>query len=319
MSGFKRQLNSWVEQYLFFPNPLQTLISMAVLPLTVFYCMIVAYKRMSAKPQYFGIPVISIGNLVVGGSGKTPIAIALAKSKDGVAIILRGYGRDSQGLHIVSQNGKILCDINTSGDEAMLLALSLPNATVIVSENRSEAVVKAKELGCKIVFLDDGYRHHQLVKFDILIRPETEPTNIFCLPSGGYKETKMMYSFADIVLKDGTDFNRVVTFKYNDKKVEELPKEIVLLTAISKHKRLLKYLPEDIKTVAYPDHHYFTKEDLEELDTKYPNHSIVTTQKDEVKLKQFNLPNLYIMELEVLVNQEHIDKIDEFISNIVLQ
>ena len=185
----------------------------------------------------------------------------------------------------------------------------------IVSENRSEAVVKAKELGCKIVFLDDGYRHHQLEKFDILIRPEVEPTNIFCLPSGGYKETKMMYSFANVVLRDGTDFQRVVTFKYNDKTIEKLPKQTVLLTAISKHKRLLKFLPKDIKVVAYPDHYYFTKDDIEELKTNYPNHSIVTTQKDEVKLKQFNLTNLYVMNLEIQINQDKIDNMDKFINS----
>ncbi|MCK5110305.1 MAG: tetraacyldisaccharide 4'-kinase [Arcobacteraceae bacterium] len=307
-------LHKWIEQYLFFPNVFQRLISLALLPLTVLYCVVTAFKRTSAKPHYFGIPVISIGNLIVGGSGKTPVAIALAKDKKDVCVVLRGYGRKSKGLHIVSNKGKILCDIDTSGDEAMLLANSLPNATIIVSENRSKAVVKAKELGCKVVFLDDGYSKHQLQKFDILIRPEIEPTNIFCLPSGGYRETKMMYAFADMILRDGTDFKRIVTFKKDNKTIEELPQNIVLLTAISKYERLLKFLPKDIKVISYPDHHYFTYEDLEQLKTQYPNFNIITTQKDFVKLKQFNLKNIYIMDLEIKINQDKIDKINTVLA-----
>ena len=150
MTGFSN-LHKWIEQYLFFPNAFQKLLSLFVLPLTVVYCIVTAYKRVSAKAHYFGIPVISIGNLIVGGSGKTPITIALAKDKKNACIILRGYGRKSKGLYIVSNKGKILCDINTSGDEAMLLANSLPNATIIVSEDRVKAILKAKEVGCQVV------------------------------------------------------------------------------------------------------------------------------------------------------------------------
>jgi len=304
----------WVEQYLFFPNVFQRLIGILFFPLTIVYCIITAYKRLSQKPIYYGIPVISVGNLLVGGTGKTPVTIALAKDKKDVAIVLRGYGRVSKGLFVISSKGKILEDVSVSGDEAMLLANSLPNATVIVSENRAEAIIKAKELGCKVVYLDDGYSKHNLEKYDILIRPKEEPTNIFCLPSGGYRDTPMMYSFANIVLKDGLDFNRVVTFKKQNKIVDHLPEDIVLLTAISKANRLFEFLPKGIKTVIYPDHHNFTKQNIEELKQKYPNYSIVTTAKDMVKLEQFKLKDIYLMDLEVTVNEENFQKIEEYIS-----
>ncbi len=295
---------------MFFPNIFQKLISMAVLPFTVIYCIYVAFKRVSAKPFDFGIPIVSVGNLIVGGSGKTPVVIALAKDKKNVAVILRGYGRKSKGLQIVSKNGKILCDINTSGDEAMLLAKSLPKAIIIVSENRSEAIKTAKDLGCKIVFLDDGFNKHNINKFDILIRPEVEPTNIFCLPSGGYRETKMMYSFANMVLKEEVDFKRIVTFKHNGNMIEQIPENTVLLTAISKPQRLLKFLQKNIKMVAYPDHYYFTKKDLEQIKLKYPDYNIISTQKDFVKLEQFKLNNLYIMDLEIKMNEDILDRLD---------
>ena len=304
---------AWIEQYLFNPNFFQKLIGILFFPLTILYCIVTTYKRVSAKPLYYGLPVISVGNLLVGGTGKTPVTIALAKDKKDVAIVLRGYGRESKGLYIISKKGKILEDVKTSGDEAMLLANSLPNATVIVSEKRTDAILKAKELGCKVVYLDDGYGKHDVVKFDILVRPNVDPTNIFCLPSGGYRDTPMMYSFANMVLRDGVDFKRFVTFMKNGKTVEELPTNTIVLTAISKPKRLLEFLPQNINVVSYPDHHNFVLEDIEKLKHNYPNNPIVVTAKDMVKLEKFNLTDIYLMDLEVSVSTEHIEKIDKYI------
>ncbi|MEA2049411.1 MAG: tetraacyldisaccharide 4'-kinase [Campylobacterota bacterium] len=307
-------LTKWVEQYLFYPNPLQKLISVLMFPFTVLYCIITAYKRISAKPFDFGIPIISVGNLVVGGTGKTPLTIKLAKDKKDVAIILRGYGRESKGLFVVSKNGKILEDIKTSGDEAMVLANQLPNATIIVSENRVDAIIKARNLGAKLIFLDDGYSKHNILKYDILIRPKNEPENIFCLPSGGYRDTKMMYAFADLVLKDGTDFQRVVTFMKNNKEIKDISTDTILLTAISKPQRLLEYLPKGIEMISFSDHYNFTQNDIENIQSKYPNKQIITTEKDMVKLKQFNLANIYLMKLDIQIEQKAIEKIDKYIK-----
>lgn len=311
----KSYLTKWVEEYLFFPTPFQQLISILFLPLTLLYCVISTYKRVSAKAFDFGIPVISIGNLLVGGTGKTPVTIALAKEKKDVAIVLRGYGRESKGLYVVSHNGKILEDVKTSGDEAMVYATTLKNATVIVCEDRIKAILKAKELGCKIVFLDDGFSKHNIYKLDILLRPAKEPTNIFCLPSGGYRDTKMMYSFTDIVLKEQTDFKRVVTLKKQNKIIEVLPKETILLTAISKPDRLLEFLPKNIKMISYPDHHNFTTKDIEDIKNKYPNFNIVTTKKDLVKLEKFDLKNIYLMDLNIEITNKEVDeKIEQFVK-----
>lgn len=300
----KKKFTQWIEQYLFFPNILQRLISVCFFPLTIIYCIVVAYKRTKAQPINFGIDVVSVGNLVVGGSGKTPVTIALAKKEKNVAIVLRGYGRESKGLFIISKKGKILEDVNISGDEARVFANSLPDATVIVSEDKALGVIKAKELGCELVFLDDGYSSHNIKKFDILIRPEIEPTNLFCLPSGGYRETKMMYAFVPVVLRDRVDFTRVVTFKQNNKIIETLPNDIVLVTAISKADRLLEYLPKDIKNEIFIDHYYFTKIDIDKILNKYENYTIITTAKDLVKLEQYNIKNIILMDLEVTINKE---------------
>lgn len=264
--------------------------------------LIILIKRTKARESDFEIPVISVGNLIVGGSGKTPITIKLASKYENPCIILRGYGRASKGLYVISQNGKVLEDIQTSGDEAMLLANSLPNASVIVSENRVEAIKKAKELGCKIVFLDDGFSKYNIKKFNILLRPKKEPTNFFCLPSGGYREPKGMYFYADLELQEGKDFFRIITIK-KDNKEAVLPKKTVLLTAISKPDRLLEFLPEGTKMISFPDHHTFTKEDIESISVTYEDYAIVTTGKDLVKLKKFKVRNLYLMDLDIKIDE----------------
>lgn len=256
-----------------------------------------------AKPFDFGIPIISIGNLVVGGTGKTPITIALAKKEQNPAVILRGYGRNSHGLHIVSNKGDIQCDVETSGDEAMLLAQKLPHATVIISEDRIVGVLKAKELGCQIIFLDDGFRHHNIKKFDILIRPKQEPTNLFCLPSGGYRETKMMYSFVPVVLQDGKDFERIITFKQDGHIVKNLPEKSILVTAISKADRLLEYLPKDIPCKIFIDHYKYTIEDIDSILTTYKDYTIITTAKDMVKLQKLQISNIILMDLEIEIKK----------------
>lgn len=277
--------------------------------------LIILTKRAMAKEIEFGIPVISIGNIIVGGSGKTPVTINLASKYEDVCVILRGYGRASKGLQIVSLRGKILLDVKSSGDEAMLLANSLPKATIIVSEDRVKAILKAKELACKIVFLDDGFSKYQISKFNILLRPKDEPTNIFCLPSGGYREPKSFYASADLELLEGRDFKRVITIK-KDGKVCELPSKTLLLTAISKPKRLLEYLPKDIKMVSFPDHYTFTKEDISKIQEEYKDFSFLTTGKDLVKLKEFKIKNLYLMDLEIEISSNvDFSLLDEYLKS----
>ena len=299
----KQKLYLWIEDYLFFPNTFQKIISFLLLPLTFIYMLIILIKRAMAKEIHFGIPIISVGNLIVGGSGKTPITIKLASKYENICVILRGYGRASKGLFVVSQNGKILIDVKTSGDEAMLLAKSLKKATIIVSENRIKAILKAKELGCKIIFLDDGFSKYQIAKFNILLRPKDEPTNIFCLPSGGYREPKGFYAQADIELLEASDFKRVITIK-KDNKESQLPSKTLLITAISKPKRLLEYLPKNIEMISFPDHYDFTSEDIKNIKEKYSNYSFLTTGKDFVKLEKFKLKDLYLMDLDIKIDEK---------------
>lgn len=305
----KISLISWVEEYLFYPKTIpQFLLSFLLLPLTLIYCLIVISKRVFAKKIDFKIPIISIGNLTIGGSGKTPLIIELAKDFEDCAIILRGYGRQSKGMVLVSLKQEILCDISQSGDEAMLYAKQLPNATVIVSENRVDAIEYAKKLKSKVIFLDDAFSKSYIKKFDVLIRPKNEPTLPFCLPSGAYREPRYLYKKADLVVDEKSDFKRVVTIKNPTEKM-------ILITGISKPRRLDIFLPKEVKIKIYfPDHHPFKREELEKLIKKHGATSVLTTQKDAVKMENFGL-NLSIMELDLELNSDIKEKIKTFLDN----
>ena len=288
----------WVEKYLFYPSFMQKILSYLLLPLTALYCIIVWWKRHKGLKNKitFSIPIISIGNLTVGGNGKTPFCIALAKEYTDIAIILRGYGRKSYGLLIVSDHGQVMCDAMASGDEAMLYAKALPHATVIVSEDRVEAIALAKKRGAKLVFLDDGFSKSFISKIDILVKPNPEPSNSFCLPSGPYREPKSLYAQADLVICEGEDFVRHV-------EIINPTERMLLVTAISKPSRLDPYLPPNlVGKVNFKDHYMYHEKELEALLHTHQASSILTTQKDAVKMATFDLP-LSILKLEVDISE----------------
>ena len=255
--------------------------------------------------QDFGIPIVSIGNLSVGGSGKTPLTCALAQNYENVAIVLRGYGRKSKGLHIVKDSTAILCDVAVSGDEAMIYAHKLETAIVIVSEDRKKAILKAKEMGAKIIFLDDGYSKHDIKKLDFLIEVQTR--NRACLPSGAFRERLWARKEA-VVLKDGVDFKRVVELKDKYDKMS-------LITAIARPQRLDEFLPSVVSKTYFEDHHIFTKEELQEVLRRDSSDSLLVTYKDYVKVHSFGF-SLSLLDLHVEVQREVFEKINNYVGNI---
>jgi tetraacyldisaccharide 4'-kinase len=253
----------------------------------------------------FHIPIISIGNLTVGGSGKTPLVSALAQHFNKPAIILRGYGRQSEGLIVVSDGIDIKCSVQKSGDEAMIYAQKLSHAIVIVSENRDNAIEKAKELDCEVVFLDDGYSKHHIKKYDILIHVET--TNKFCLPAGPFRERLWRGKTATIAYENST-FKRSITYG-------NVTQKMVLVTAIARPQRLNSFLPTNvIDTFYFPDHHYFQKEELLDILRESGADSLLVTYKDFVKVCDFGLP-LSLMDLELEVHLELIESVTAYVKS----
>lgn len=297
----KKNLIFWVEEYFYNPNLFQKIISLLLLPLSFLYCFVMFLRFKSKIAEDFGIAVVGVGNLTVGGSGKTPLVTALASRYEGAAVVLRGYGRESHGLFLVSERGKILCDVATSGDEAMIYARKLQNAVVIVSEDRKAGIKKAKEMGAKIIFLDDAYSKHEIKKLDLVI--EVNSKNSLCLPSGPFRE-RLWSTKKAVMLKEGVDFQRVVTLQNKSDKMS-------LLTAIARPQRLDAYLPEIVSKNYFEDHHSFVKDEVLEILERDKSDSLLVTYKDFVKLEQFGLP-LSLLDLDVQVREDIFKIIDDY-------
>jgi len=300
-------LKAFVEQMLFRPRfyhlPLMLLLS----PLSLFYALFMAFRRMLRRQKDFALPIVSIGNLIVGGSGKTPFIIALSSKYDKVSIISRGYGRQSKGLVEVSQEGKILTDVQRSGDEAMLMALALPKASVWVSEDRALAIEKAKSQGAKLIILDDGFNRVKIKKFEVLLEPE-HIYNYFPFPLGAFRESYFSRYYADINLKEESDFRREVF-------IADPQEQMILVTAISQPKRLDRYLPKGVVFKYYlEDHAYFDEKILEDLLEKYQANSILCTEKDYVKMQGFKL-KISQMKLKFVINDDILEHIDKYIED----
>ncbi len=263
------------------------------------------YLRFKSKSaQDFDIDIVSVGNLSVGGSGKTPLVTALASKYEDAAVVLRGYGRHSKGLHVISNVNGILEDVSVSGDEAMIYAKKLPKAIVIVSEDRKKGILKAKELGAKIIFLDDAYSKHDIKKLDILIDVESE--NRLCLPSGPFRER--LWSSKEIhVLKEGVDFKRKTQLKDKCDKMS-------LVTAIARPGRLDSFLPKVVSKNYFEDHHSFTKSEIEKILQRDASDSVLVNYKDFVKLESFGLP-LSLLDLDVEVDERVFKIIDNYRGN----
>ena len=264
-------------------------------------------RRVITVQKEFDTPIISVGNLIVGGSGKTPFTIALARRYEGVFIISRGYGRQSRGLVWVSDCGEILTTVESSGDEPMLMAQSLPKASVIVSEDRQKAIRVAQTKGAKLIILDDGFNRVDIVKFEILLEPK-EIKNPLPFPAGAFREFYFNRYYADICLKEDKDFKRVVSF-------DNLTDSMILISAISNPQRLEPYLPKGVVHKYYlEDHAYFDEMVLKTLLEKYQATSILCTSKDRVKMIGFKL-EISEMKLEFLIEDSLWDRMDKLVKD----
>lgn len=199
----KNKLYFFIEKVLSNPQRFEWTLPILLFPISLIYCsiiFIISYFKYIKKEKLHD-NIIGVGNLVLGGSGKTPLILALIereikKNKDKkIGILLRGYGRQSRGTIIISHNGEIKTSVNISGDEAMLYSQKFKNqnVSVVVSENRKNGILILKQqLEADIIFLDDSFRQHDIIKnIEYLI--ESNNKNKFCLPAGGYREKNWLF------------------------------------------------------------------------------------------------------------------------------
>jgi tetraacyldisaccharide 4'-kinase len=256
------------------------------------------YDRGILRSRRLAGPVVSIGNLSVGGSGKTPFVLLLGellRSRDvKFDILSRGYGRKTKGVILVDPAGSS----HDFGDEPLLIARRL-GAPVIVGEDRYQAGLFAEtRFGPQLHLLDDGFQHRSLARdFDIvLITPEDTRDSL--LPVGRLREPTCSLARANaIVLTSGASAD---SFPLDGKLLwrarrgilpEDVPPRPVVFCGIARPKNFLAQLRtagiEPVAEAFYRDHHAYTERDIQELLTlrqKSDAGGFVTTEKDAINL-----------------------------------
>jgi tetraacyldisaccharide 4'-kinase len=271
----------------------------------------------------FAPPVIAVGNLSTGGTGKTPhieYLVRLLKDQYMVATMSRGYKRSSQGFLIADPDSNAL----RIGDEPMQYHLKYPELIVSVAEERMTGIPQLlqRKPETDVILLDDAFQHRSVkAGMNILITDYSKPFyRDYVLPFGNLREGRSSYKRADIIIvskcpanlaaSEAEEIERRVNKKehqsvyfskidysqpYNlltGETVDLQNASTLLVCGIAKPQPLqdhLKNIGKDLHTLSYPDHHYFVTKDLEEIRQAYdnwnvPNKLIVTTEKDAARL-----------------------------------
>jgi tetraacyldisaccharide 4'-kinase len=150
-------------------------------------------------------PVISVGNLAVGGAGKTPVALAIAgrllQAGRRPAVLSRGYGAGRSDDRVVSDGERVLLDADAGGDEPVLLARRLPGLLVLCGPDRARLAPMAVGMGADVLLLDDGFQHRRLRRdLDVVVLDASNPWgNGHCLPFGPNREPRSALRRAGLV------------------------------------------------------------------------------------------------------------------------
>jgi tetraacyldisaccharide 4'-kinase len=265
-----------------------------------------------------GIPVVSVGNLSVGGTGKTPFALWLAEGLLArgwrVAIVLRGYGGSAAGPTLVGRAGEALVPVQVAGDEAVMLSKRFAGV-VIAARDRAAGVARAEAEGCDLAVLDDGFQHLQLGRDCdvVLLGPERGSL----LPAGPFREPRAALRRAQAVIAvdkgEGESpklpsrlaapvfrarFRAVALVesdrgRWQTKAIGLLAgSRVATVCAIGNpeafQREVRAWEAEVHEIVALDDHHLYTVEDWRRIANRTRQLDLVlTTEKDLVKLEQF--------------------------------
>lgn len=292
------------------------------------------------------IPIISVGNLISGGTGKTPFIdylISWAKENDlRPVVVSRGYKRESKGIQEVILNS--LKGAKEFGDEPVMLKLKHPEVPIWVGLNRLEVSRQIFEKKISdIIFADDAFQHHVLKRnLDIVIIDGSRDVCQFdVIPRGLAREPLSALKRADVVVINRVNLSslqNLLALKQQIKpyfkedfvesevvisdivhmgkgfKALSPEKKYVALSAIGRPENFQKLLKQSsyikmIKHYAFNDHHNFLKSDLEKIRKKHSKEPILITEKDASKLREFvDLhENLFIVKIKLnFVSGKHL-------------
>ena len=298
------------------------------------------------KSEKINVPVISVGNLSTGGTGKTPMVdfiIYNLKRDYNISVLSRGYNRKSKGfIEIKNSDNPSLV-----GDEPFLIKSNHSEVPVFACEDRVEGAKKIiSENNTNLILLDDAFQHRKISRnLDIVL---TDYNNLFykdyLLPYGNLRESRNNINRADVIIvtKCPLDFNKADAIKIknqiNPKKTQSLffsqikyseklfgfkelsfksirNSKLTLVTGIANSQPLKEYLKKNnvnFDHFDYPDHYNYSRKDVNKILATAKNNIILTTKKDYYKLSQFKIDNLLYIDIKV----EFLDGKQEFLSTI---
>jgi tetraacyldisaccharide 4'-kinase len=303
------------------------------------------FDQVILKSYTFDSPIIAVGNLSVGGTGKTPqieYLIRLLSSNYKIATLSRGYKRKSKGF--------VLADVNSNaeilGDEPFQMHQKFSNIKVAVDADRKNGIEQLLALKDKldVILLDDAFQHRKVkAGFYILLSSYDDLFyNDFMLPAGNLRESRSGAKRANLIIitkcpKDLSeiaqqniekkiglnvpiffsfiDYDTKVYNEIESKSVDEIKNvDKLLLAGIAKPEHFFSYLQaEKTAKIVYPDHHHFTEGDIKEIENKANNKLIITTEKDYVRLKNQKLKRLFYLPIK----SSFISKGDDFDKTIL--
>lgn len=275
------------------------------------------------------MPIIVLGNITVGGTGKTPHTELLVKtlSKEfSIAVLSRGYKRKSRGFHYVEADSTA----RKVGDEPLQMKRKSPEVTFAVDANRVRGINRLKENMAQLdaVLLDDAFQHRKLKpSLSIVLIDYSRPLHTDkMLPWGGLRDTRSQLRRADvIVITKCPDNLNPLEMKLLEKDVQLRPYQRLYLstmvygeplavfpndaialpsseqlnsafsiTGIAKPEPFVKQvskMAKKIDTLVFPDHHSFTKKDIVNITKAAEGYDVIfTTEKDAMRLRDMELP-----------------------------
>lgn len=309
----------------------KNLLSNILLPIGFLYTLATKLNILFSHPKKVSKPVICIGNLTAGGSGKTPVAISLAAIIQELGytpfFVSRGYGGKLKNI-IVDNKKHTAAE---TGDEPLLLSYQAP---VVVNADRYAAAKKAISAGADLILMDDGFQNPGLYKdFSFLVFDGSFGYgNKRGIPSGPLRETlKSGLKRAQAIIILGEDkHNLAQEFSYMPVfkgKVVASPisgsskKNVIAFAGIGRPEKFYNSMKEEgftlLKTIDYPDHHQYSEEELEYLINEAQKHQadLYTTTKDFVKISPHLQKNFNT--LEISIQWENPNGLKEMLKNLL--
>lgn len=314
----------------------KTIVSYLLWPISLGYCLFVELRKIYfrlVKIHKFPVPIVVVGNLTVGGSGKTPLVIYLVNllKSNGYnpGIVSRGYGRkNTKEIFFVKPESSV----DDVGDEALLIMRRTRSPMVVGIDRVGAVQMLLDNHQCDVVISDDGLQHYNLDRYleIAVIDADYQFGNGLCLPAGPLRELPGRLKSVDFVVKnfnttqsygveDGLRMFLVPTTLRNVKNPEKTAslqdfKGITVhgVAAIGRPEKFFRTLTDaglDVIKHSFPDHHVFNNEDFSFADSQ----TVIMTEKDAVKCGRIPLDDFWYLEVDAKLDD---DFTTEFLSKI---